>query len=63
MNQHANDLTNCAMHGLDDRVGGRSVRGDVDGLDSSVVEGELKVMSGKFGTMIMNDSEGTGVAS
>ena len=62
MNDSAKNLSDGAMCSLDDGVGGRRVRRDVDSLDAGVFERELEGVSIELGSVVMNDAERSGVA-
>ena len=62
VDQGANDLSDGFVGTFDDAVGGGRVRRDVDGFDSCVIDGELKVVTMEFGTIVVDDSSGARVA-
>ena len=56
IDQCVNHLTNEFIGGFNDRVcSRRSIRPNVESFDTSIIERELKVVTFKFRTVVMND--------
>ena len=62
MNEGTNDQSNGAMDGFNDGIGSGRIGCNPNGSDACIIKGELEIVAGEFGTIVMDNTEGAGVA-